>query len=602
MSLIAELRRRKVFKVGAAYLVVAWLAVQAASIGFPAFDAPPWALRVFILVALLGFPIVLVLTWVVDLTPEGLKLDPDVSGSKRVFAGATLLIALALGWYFYGQPSFRKGDATTPAVYPMAAVPAPKNSIAVMAFDDLSPAHDQEYFSDGMSEEILNALARVKGLKVIGRSSSFQYKGKSVGAKSVGQALGVAHLLQGSVRRQGDRLRITAALAQTVDGEQEWSQTYDGTLADVFDLQESCARDIAAQLKVTLAAGGDRLVAKASDSPQAYALFVEAQTLVNRRFGDSLPRALALLQQATTLDPNFARAWSKQAIAYAVVTQYVGGDWASNWKSSAAAARRALALDPNDAEAYTALSYNNFSQRRYVDMVEPMRLALQYDPDNAAANYWAVNESSALGRTADAEARLDAMLRNDPANALALFYKGTMRWRASDDAMRLDMVRRIGDNESPFAQFILAFHSADTGDHENGAKQFANAVKGFGAKLTVDELEAVYRGTYQGEALRQAALTIVDAHPDDNWAPTFLLQLGEPARSFSAFERGKSGLSDAYLNWLWAPEPWSRKARQDPSFQGFAKRMGMVDYWKQNGWPDLCKPTPAKGPDAFACQ
>jgi hypothetical protein len=179
---------------------------------------------------------------------------------------------------------------------------------------------------------------------------------------------------------------------------------------------------------------------------------------------------------------------------------------------------------------------------------------------------------------------------------------GTMRWRAGDDAGRLDTVRRIADNESPFAQFILTFHSAGIGDHEHGARQFANAVKGFGAKLTVDELEAVYRGTYQGEAMRQAALKIVETHTDDDWAPTLLLQLGEPARSFTVFERGKSGLSDGYLNWLWAPEPWSRKARQDPSFQGFAKRMGMVDYWKRYGWPDLCKPTPAAGPDAFVCR
>ena len=604
MSLIAELQRRKVFKVGAAYLVVAWLAVQAASIAFPAFEAPPWALRVFILVCLLGFPLALVMAWIFDATPEGMKVDPAGSGSKRVFAGAALLIVLALGWYFYGQPSFRKGDTATPAVYPTAAaITATKNSIAVMAFDDLSPAHDQEYFSDGMSEEILNALARVKGLKVIGRSSSFQYKGKNIGATQIGQALGVEHLLQGSVRRQGDRLRITAALVQTSDGAQEWSQTYDGKLADVFDLQESCARDIAAELKVALAGGsGARLVTKSSDSPQAYALFVEAQTLVNRRFGDSLPRAIALLQQATAIDPNFARAWSKLAIAYAVLTQYTGGDWAANWKASDAAAQRALALDPNDAEAYTALSYNQFSQRHYVGMVEPMRRALQNDPDNAAANYWAANESSALGRTADTEARLDAMLRNDPANVLALFYKGTMRWRVDDDAGRLDMVRRISDDGSPFAQFILAFHSAGIGDHEHGARQFANAVKGFGAKLTVDELEAVYRGTYQGEALRQAALKIVEAYPDDDWAPTLLMQLGEPARSFAAFEQGKSGLSDGYLNWLWSPGAWSRKARQDPAFQGFAKRMGMVDYWKRYGWPDLCKPTPTTGPDAFTCQ
>ena len=603
MSLIAELQRRKVFKVGAAYLVVAWLAVQAASIAFPTFEAPLWALRVFILIALLGFPIAVVMAWVFDITPEGVKLDADASGSKRLFAAAGLLIVLAVGWYFYGQPSFRRGDAATPA--PTAA-PAPataRNSLAVMAFDDLSPAHDQGYFSDGMAEEILNALGRVKELKVIGRSSSVQYKGKNIGAMQIGQALGVAHLLEGSVRRQGDLLRITATLVQTSDGEQEWSQAYDGKLADVFDLQESCARDIAAELKVALAGGsGGRLVAKASDSPQAYALFVEAQTLVNRRVGDSLPRAIALLQQATALDPNFARAWSKLAVAYAVLTQYVGGDWQANWKASDAAAQRALTLDPNDAEAYTALSYNLFSQRHYVAMVEPMRRALQNDPDNFAANYWAVNESSAMGRSADAETKLDAMLRNDPANVLVLFYKGAIRWRAGDATGMLEMARRIGDSNSPFAQWLLSLHSASIGDYDHGTKQYAIAEQALGTKLPVAELDAVYRGTYQGEALRQVALKIVAAHADDDWAPTFLLQLGEPARSFAAFEQGKSGLSDGYLNYLWQPEAWSRKARQDPSFQGFAKRMGMVDYWKRYGWPDLCKPTPAAGPDAFACR
>jgi TolB-like protein len=599
MSFVAELKRRKVFKVGAAYLVVAWVLVQAVSIGFPAFDAPPWALRVFILLSLLGFPVALVMAWVFDLTPDGMRLDPNVTGNKRVFAVASLFVVLALGWYFYGQPSFRKGDASTPTAYPLAAVPAPKNSIAVMAFDDLSPAHDQEYFSDGMSEEILNALARLKGLQVIGRSSSFEYKGKNIGAKQVGQALGVAHLLQGSVRRQGDRLRITASLVRTRDGTQEWVQSYDGTLADVFALQESCARDIAAQLKVTLAAG--ELVAKASDSPQAYALFVEAQTLVNRRFGDSLPRAIALLQQATAIDPKFARAWSKQAVAYAVLSQYTGGDWAAHWKLSDEAARRALALDANDAEAYAAISYNAFSQRRYVAMVEPMRRALELDPDNSSVAFWAANESSAMGRTTDARNRLDAMLARDPGNPLLLFYQSFMLWRLHDVPGTLEMVRRIGNDQYPYAQMMLAQHSASVGQVEAAVAQDVSAYTQRGS-FTPAQLETIFRGVIQGEAYRPAALDVLKTRPKDDWVPTLLLELGESARSFDEFEQGKSGLSDAYLNWLWQPEAWSKKARQDPAFQGFAKRMGLVDYWKQFGWPDLCKPAPALGPDAFTCQ
>ena len=601
MGMIAELKRRKVFKVGAAYLVVAWLAVQAMSIGFPAFDAPPWVLRVFILVALLGFPVAVVMAWVLDVTPGGIRLDTRATGSKRLFASIVVLIALAVLWYAYGQPSFRKGDVETPRQAVAAQRMAPGNSLAVMAFEDLSPAHDQGYFSDGMSEEILNALARVKGLKVIGRSSSFQYKGRNVGATEVGRALGVSHLLEGSVRRQGERLRITATLVRTDDGEQEWSQAYDGKLSDVFDLQESCARAIAAQLKVALAGGGTRLVAKASDSPQAYALFVEAQTLVNRRIGDSLPRAIALLDKAIAIDPHFARAWSKQAVAYAVLAQYTGGDWHANWQRSDAAARRAIALDPDDAEALAALSYNAFSQRHYVDMVEPMRRALQIAPDNSAVGYWNSNELSALGRTRDAEAQLDASLRDDPANPLLLFYKGMMRWRSGDAAGALQATRRMGEGDK-FAQFILGWVSGSRGDVALGAEQYATGEKAFGSPLSEDQLRTIFRGTFPNSAERPAALAIVMTQPDNDWAPTNLLQLGEPEKSFALFEQGKSGLSDAYLNWLWQAEPFSRKARQDPAFQGFAERMGLVAYWKANGWPDLCRPTPAAGVDAFACQ
>jgi hypothetical protein len=207
-----------------------------------------------------------------------------------------------------------------------------------------------------------------------------------------------------------------------------------------------------------------------------------------------------------------------------------------------------------------------------------------------------------MGRTAATDSRFKAMLCRDPGNELILFYEGATRWRMGDPAGMMEMVRRIGNDQYPYSQFLLAWHSASVGDFEKGAIQHANAFKALGTRFTTDEIEAIYHGSFQSEAQRQAALKIVASRPDDDWAPTMLLQLGEPARSFSAFEQGKTGLSDAYLNWLWQPEAWSRKARQDPSFQGFAKRMGMVDYWKKYGWPDLCKPTPAQGPDAFTCQ
>jgi adenylate cyclase len=245
MNFFSELKRRKVFKVGAAYLVVAWLAVQAASIGFPAFDAPPWVLRIFILVALLGFPIAVVMAWVFDVTGEGVKLDVDTSGSKRLFAGAALLIVLALGWYFYGQPSFRKGDVATPTA-------ADQNSIAVLPFANISGKADEDYFSDGMTEELLNVLAKVPQLKVVARTSVFQFKGKGGDIREIGRKLGVTNIVEGSVRRDGPEVRITAQLVRVADGFHIWSETYDRKLESVFALQDDIARRIGAALKVSL--------------------------------------------------------------------------------------------------------------------------------------------------------------------------------------------------------------------------------------------------------------------------------------------------------------------------------------------------------------
>jgi len=217
-------------------------------------------------------------------------------------------------------------------------------------------------------------------------------------------------------------------------------------------------------------------------------------------------------------------------------------------------------------------------------------------------NYWAANELAAMGRTRDAETRIDAALPNDPANPLLLFYKSMVRWREGDQAGTLAFIRRSGTADSPFSELGLGFYDVAHGDKEGAKQKFVRAAGDMGTKISNPDLQAIYLGTFGTAEQRQVALKIVSAHPGDQWAPTLLLQLGEPGRSFNLYEHGHSGLSDAYLNWLWQPEPWSRKARQDVAFQGFAKRLGMVDYWKRNGWPDLCKPAPSAGENAFTCQ
>jgi TolB-like protein len=608
VSFLAELQRRNVLRAGVLYAGAVWALAQGLAQLLPLFGDYEWIARWFVIAGVIGFPFWIAFAWFYEFTPQGLKRESEIAPGDSVAHStgrkldkwiiAVLVVAVVLlltNTFVWRRGAGLDGGGIAPDIS--------SKSIAVLPFDDLSPAHDHGYFSAGMAEELLNALAKVQGLKVAGRASSFYYGSHNADLRTIGKALDVANVLEGSVRTQGNAVRISVQLVRTGNGFEVWSQSYDGDMRNIFDVQERIARAITDHLKVVLTGSEQaRLVPIATTSADAYADFVTAQSLVNKRVGDSLPQAIALLQKATTLDPKFARAWSKMAVAYAVLPQYTGGDWKASWKMSDDAAHRALVLDPGDAEAYATLSYNQFSQRHYVAMVEPMQRALQLAPDSSAVNYWAANELAALGRTHDAEARIDAALADDPANILLLFYKSMLRWRQGDQGGALAYIHRAGAADSPFGALMLEFYDAAHGDMAGSAREFANSTSQMGTKIPLADLQAIYRGTYGEAAQRAVALKTLDAHLGDDWAPTMLLQLGEPARSFDLFEQGHSGLSDAYLNWLWQPEPWSRKARQDPAFQGFAQRIGMVAYWKQFGWPDLCTPAPAQSSDVFVCR
>jgi len=601
-NFFAELKRRNVYKVAFAYIVAGWALSQGIAQVFPVFDVPNWVIRLLVVLIIIGLPVALVLAWTLEITPEGIKRTETADAMpaatrKKKHAWIYVVVigaAISIGLFFLGRYS-------APLTASLARTT--NKSIAVLPFSDLSPNRDQESFADGMAEEILNALAHIKDLKVVGRASSFFYKGKNVSLKQIGSELGVANILEGSVRKQGEQVRITSALTRAADGLQLWSKSYDGTLANIFDLQESFARDIAGELNVVLADPSEaRLVDKPTDNPQAYALFIEAQTLVSWRIGDSLPRAIALLEEATRLDPNFARAWAKLAVALAVEPQYAAADWQTNWAAAEPAARRAIALDPKSAEAYAALGYIDFSRRRYVEMVEPAQRAIAIDPNNVTANFWLANQLAATGRTTEAEAVNDRALKSDPGNALLLFYKAGMRIRAGDIEAAAKLAQRVDTMGSPLAGAILFAIAARQGNHSRGAEEFARGFGAFRTGLSKEDLAAIYRGIYTDEPARQTALAVLARHPSDEFAGTFLILLGEPEQSLTWFERSGTGLSDGYLNWLWWPHAYARRVRQHSAFQSFAKRIGLVDYWKQNRWPDICQPAPERGPDAFTCQ
>jgi TolB-like protein/Tfp pilus assembly protein PilF len=322
VSLVAELKRRSVFKVGVAYLVVGWLVIQVAATVAPQMSLPDWAPRLITLCILLGFPVALVLAWIFDVTPEGVKLDAQGVGSKRVFTAAAIIAALAIGWFMGGgsgglgrssggDAARVEGEPSTEGAPKAAAWVAPlgDKSTAVLPFVNMSSDKENEYFSDGLTETLLHKLAQVSQLKVAARTSSFAFKGKQEDIRAIGRELGVATVMEGSVQRSGDTLRITAQLVRTADGSHIWSQNYDRKVQDLFAIQDEIAIAVTEALvgalvpeaKAAIAHGGTQDLA-------AYDLYTKALQQVAINSFDSLKRGEALLQQAIAQDPRFVDA------------------------------------------------------------------------------------------------------------------------------------------------------------------------------------------------------------------------------------------------------------------------------------------------------
>ncbi|HRO88185.1 MAG TPA: hypothetical protein PLH21_09190, partial [Chiayiivirga sp.] len=295
MSLFAELQRRNVFRVGAAYLVVAWLLVEISDTTFPRLGLPEWTVTFVIALLLLGLPVALFLAWAYELTPEGVKPTRDVQlhesitrvTGRKLDLSIIAVLLVALGWFAWDK--FGVG----PQAPPPAAAGQAEASIAVLPFTDMSAAGDQEYFGDGLAEEILNLLAGVRELKVSGRTSSFSFKGKDVPIPEIGRALGVAHILEGSVRKSGDRVRITAQLVKAEDGFHLWSETFDRQMEDIFAIQDEIADAIANALQLTLV--GE--ITGAGDLA-AYDLYLQARPLVYSRNPQNLREARRLIDRA----------------------------------------------------------------------------------------------------------------------------------------------------------------------------------------------------------------------------------------------------------------------------------------------------------------
>ena len=440
-NFFAELKRRNVYKVAVAYAVVAWLLIQAASILFPTFEAPPWVMKVFVAVILLGFPVALIFSWAFEITPEGIKREEDVSPGDsithhtgRKIVALTIVAAVIAAGLFAFQ--FIRTRSTSSLSTNAQSSPNEK-SVAVLAFANLSDDKGSEYFSDGISEELLTVLQKIPGLHVAARTSAFSFKGKNATAQEIGQKLGVAYLVEGSVRKAGDVVRIAARLTQAHTGEEQWSENFTRNLKDVFAVQTELAQTIVEQLKGQLTGGPGKSETKAAIQAQvqaaekggtknveAHEAYLQGRFFLNRHSEKEVEQGRAAFERAVQLDPKFALAWAGLAKTHIWFCNYSTENGQKGFNAHLTAARetieKALVIEPDLADALSArlVIETNFDYN-WKGATETLRKALAIAPEDPDLLIRAASLASSRGDLAQALEFCRQSIALDPVNPQA---------------------------------------------------------------------------------------------------------------------------------------------------------------------------------------
>jgi TolB-like protein/lipoprotein NlpI len=438
MSLFAELKRRNVFRVGIAYIVLAWLLLQVGDTLAPALHLPEWINSALAFFLILGFPLAIFFAWAFEMTPEGLKLEKDVDRDasitpvtgRKLDRTIIVMLVFALGYFIWQSQQAPTSGEVVETV-------AGQASIAVLPFANMSSDEEQEYFSDGLTEELLNLLAKIPELKVTSRTSAFFYKGKDIQIADIGRDLNVGHILEGSVRKSGNRIRITAQLIE-VDGDAHlWSETWDRDLDDVFAIQDEIAAAVVDELRVQLL--GELPHAIATDG-EAYTLYLQARHTINQRTHESLLRGEELITRALDIAPEYAPGWVLKGLIHSQQADVGARLPIEAAPMARTAADRALELDPNSAAAHALsgdlmISYEN----NYADAEAAFEYALELDPFNVDVLYQAGVYYAFIGQPEKALPLALAAYERDPlftANHSTLGYVYIMLGRY-DEALEI---------------------------------------------------------------------------------------------------------------------------------------------------------------------
>jgi len=594
MSLISELKRRNVIRVALLYLVAAWVILQVAQLLFEVLKLPDWTSRLVLGLLVLGFPLALIFSWVYELTPEGLKREHQIDRNQSItnatarkldlIVGGLLVVAIGMLAFDRYADGERRADRAESRAAP-AAASAPHRarsgpaSIAVLPFVNMSDDKANDYFSDGLSEELLNVLAKVQGLRVIARTSSFAFKGKDATIADVAKALDVDHVLEGSVRKSGDRVRITAQLIRTADSSHLWSETYDRTLEDVFAMQDEISGEVVDALKVRLLGqNASKAEVGGTTNARAYEAYLQGLYSVNQGQQEAtLRKALEAFDQAVAEDPNYGRAHAGRARALGHLASNGYEPFDSGFGRAREAAERAVALEPGLAEAWLPLAYITST----VDLDIPkaqaqFERALALDPGSAEVQGLYANFTLGIGLTDKAIEAGSKAVQLDPIAprphiSLANAYYGARRY---DEALAVARRAERLDPNYPGVHGGIGYVLLETGDLEEARDEF--------------EKEAIEWQRLTGVALADAKLGRTERARAE--LATAIERLGEAAAYQYAEINAQLGDHDEAFRWLEVArrikdpglstlisDPLMDPLRDDPRYKTLIGALGLAD-------------------------
>ncbi len=590
MSFFSELSRRNVFRVAIAYSVVAWLVAQVAELALDSFGTPDWVMKTILLVLVLGLPLAILFAWAFELTPEGIKREKDVDRSQSItqttgrklnytiigVLAAALVLTIATRDMRFGSEE----SADTPVI----TVESEK-SIAVLPFVNMSDDPGNEYFSDGISEELLNVLVKVEGLRVASRTSSFSFKGKDTSIPDIADALNVEHVLEGSVRKAGDTIRITAQLIDVKTDSHLWSETYDREFEDIFVIQDEISAHIVDALRIALGTGEVvRTAARPTDDLAAYEDYLKARHFWQRRGGENIQRAIELFAKATEADPGFARAWSGLGAAHLTMPTYSGEPEEQHFPLALEYATKSLDLDPSIAEAHATLADLLRFDRRWSEAESHYLKAIELEPKNSTGYLWYSEQLAATGRKEAALINALTALDLDPFNA------GTNSMAAFAYAINGDVGSAVTLTESalelghPNAIYQLIDSHMQSRNFDEASRLLEE-----NAQLLNEEAIVLYghfRAALEDPSKIDDYLDMVNG----------LSGVPEPWLAFDQVRLGRidEGIEDviqadldgAYWMEIWLPG--FAALRQHIRFVALVEQAELVPFWDEIGWPEQC--------------